>query len=112
MKTQNVNLPEIISGTDFEGIKFILPAEDIYNLLYANVKIQLRKSPGDPVAQEFKPGSGTLIIELPYTIWWPQQKITAKAGMYYWDLKIQFADQRVEIPFGGSLPVKNSITQL
>lgn len=112
MQTQTYNIPPLKSGTVFEGIRFQLPEEETYNLAYAYAKIQLRKSPGGLVEQEFRPGDGSLIIEAPYDIVWPEQNIKAKPGMYFWDLKIRFADQRIEIPFEGKWQIGTFITVL
>ena len=105
------NIPPIKTGTDFDGLEFWLPEEEVLSLAYATAKIQFRTSPGAPVAQEFRPGNGSLVIELPNKIIWPQQKITAKPGIYQWDLKIQFID-RTEIPFGGRITVLPYITSI
>ena len=112
MKTIIYNLPEVTTGSDLEeDLLFRLPADPQFDLAYATAKIQFRKSPGDPFAQEFKPGNGTLVIEPPYAIRWPAQKITAKPGIYQWQLRIRFTD-RDEFPWGGTITVKTAITTI
>jgi hypothetical protein len=112
MQAQIFNFPVLKSGTVFEGIRFQLPEEEVYNLTGGTAKIQLRKSPGGLIEQEFKLSDGSLIIETPYDIVLPEQNIRAKPGVFFWDLKIRFADGRVEIPFAGKWTIETYITQL
>ena len=103
------NIPELTTGSDLEEVVFNFPQESEFDLTYATAKIQFRKSPGAPVMQEFKPGNGSLIIEPPYTIRWPQQEVTAKPDLYQWQLRIRYTN-RDEFPWGGVIPVKPALT--
>lgn len=110
MIPQKFDLPACKTGTTFKGFYFDLPAEDIYNLAYAAVIMQVRKGPGEPLVHEFKPGNGTLVIEQPYRIVIPSQLISIKPGTYHYDMRIRFADQRNNIYVEGIWPILSVIS--
>jgi hypothetical protein len=112
MTVQNCNLPDLNYDNTFPGIQFVLPENELYDLAYATAKIQFRKSVGSAVEFEFKPGNGSLIIEQPYTITIPEQIVPLKPGIYLWDLKIRFQDQREKTYVGGKWTINPVITSL
>jgi hypothetical protein len=109
---QNCNLPPLNHDNTFEGIQFVLPENALFDLSYATAKMQFRKSVGAPVDLEFRPGMGTMVIEQPYTITIPPQKIELKPGIYLWDLKIRFQDGREKTYVGGKWIINPVITVL
>lgn len=112
MTVQNYNLPDCNSHNTFEGVEFSLPENEIYDLAYATAKIQIKTAVGTLPVKEFKPGDGSLIITQPYTITIPQQLINLQPGVYLWDLKIRFQDQRQKTYIGGKWTIKPVITQI
>jgi hypothetical protein len=113
MGTQTHNLKEYKSHTTFEGIKFTLPEGDLYNLQYAAAIMQVRKSSGTPVMQQFRPGDGTMVINVEQrTITIPPQIIKLAAGTYMWDLRIRFQDQREKIYVEGKWVIQSYISAL
>ena len=98
---QNYDLPDVQYDTTFPGVVFTLPTGVAYDLTGASVKLQVRKSPGAPVAKEFASPTG-LLITLPYTITMPEQSVSLPPGVYEWDMKITFADGREKIWIGGT----------
>ena len=107
---QNYNLPDVNVDNTFEGVEFVLPADEKFNLTNAFVKLQVRKSPNAPVIKQFTSPSG-LVISLPYTITLPQQLISVPEGSYQWDLKITFADGREKTYVGGNWRINPVITR-
>jgi len=109
---QNYNLPDCLTSNTFEGVEFILPTSDLWNLYYAYAKIQIRQSAGGPVVHEFHPGNGSLIITQPHTITIPPQKIDIRPGTYFWDLRIRFVDHRTKTFIGGKWTILPIITRI
>lgn len=107
---QNYNLPDVNFDNTFEGVEFVLPADEKFNLINASVKLQVRKSPNAPVIKQFVSPSG-LVIALPNTITLPQQIISIPEGGYQWDLKITFADGREKTYVGGNWKINPVITR-
>lgn len=109
---QIYNLPECATDNTFEGVQFVFPEEEIYNLTLANAKIQVRAAVGTPILKEFKISDGSLLIQGTNVISIPPQLIKLKSGTYSWDLKIIFLDQREKTFIGGKWVITPVITSL
>lgn len=106
---QNYNLPTVNFDNTFSGVEFTLEAFPAINLAGAVAKIQVRRSAGLAVAQEFI-SPATLTITQPNKVSIPAQIITIPAGNYKWDLKIKFADNTEKTYIGGDWIINSVIT--
>jgi hypothetical protein len=82
---------------------------DPIDVTQADVKIQIRKNPGDPVLLEFNIGDG-IVITAPNVI--DINKIVdIAAGTYRWDLQLIFNDGTVRTLFTGQFKIVTDITR-
>jgi hypothetical protein len=107
---QNYNLPSANRNNTFEGVEFVLPAGDQFNLTGASAKLQVRRNPSTNLVADYKSPT-TLLLTPPYTITLPPHIVTIPEGSYVWDLKIWFADGREKTYIGGKWDIKPVITR-
>jgi len=106
---QNYNLPSTNHGNTFDGVEFTLPTGDLFNLGGADVKVQVRKLPGDTVLKEFV-APEDIEITAPDKIRLLPHIVSIPVGRYKWDMKITFADLREKTYIGGEWVINAVIT--
>lgn len=106
IRTTNYNLPNAKHDTSYFRITFDLPNTSEYDLTDANVRLQVQKAQmGSTKYDLIINKSGVYQLEI------PKQLIEIPAGIYQYDILIEFIDRTVRY-IAGTLEVEPTITEI
>jgi hypothetical protein len=110
---QNYNLPSVNTGNTFYGVRFVLPANPLYSLDGAKVKMMVKTKPDAQPVASFSSDDvdGKIVIIDDRTLEISQHEIALLPNNYQYDILFEFADGRKSTLIGGGWIINKVITE-